>query len=139
MLLIQQNAPSDVKRICIVSKEILGQPNEKGKKTILQEGGIFLRTTRSYAKRCVEAGTHTYTSKRKLHSFINRERKLYRNEQAIRLSSNNFGKPEYLKLGDDANKVYARIASVHQIKDLNRRLVGDNSKGDHIVIAQYLS
>lgn len=45
--------------------------------------GILMRTTRSYAAKLIEAGTHKTTSKGKLRSFLNKNFKLMRNAEVI--------------------------------------------------------
>lgn len=44
----------------------------------------ILRTTYSYAQKLIAEGTHSYTTKSRLKSFINRESKIYRNSEAIK-------------------------------------------------------
>lgn len=74
--IIAQKHPN--KRINIISKRV---EDETGK--VIQEEGILMRTTRSYAARLIAQGTHTYTSKSKLKSFLNKEGKLHRNERTL--------------------------------------------------------
>lgn len=108
---------SDLKRVNIISKSII----EDGK--VLQEGGILMRTTRSYAERCIEAGTHSYTSKSKLKSFLNKNAKLYRNERTLagtKIDLANLGKgnkvQKYSKVIKDpyTGKVYVDLYRKHK-------------------------
>lgn len=66
------------KRVNIISKQII---DEHG--TELQKGGILMRTTRSFAAKCIAAGTHTTTSKSKLKSFLNKSGKLFKNARML--------------------------------------------------------
>ncbi len=67
------------KRVNVISVEI---QDTDGK--ILQQSGMLMRTTRSYAARLISNGTHTITSKGKLKSYLNKSRKLYKNSQFIK-------------------------------------------------------
>ena len=66
------------KRVNIIS---IGLMDDEGK--VLQEPGILMRTTRSYAAKLIAAGTHTYTTKNKLKSFLNKDMKLYKNSLVL--------------------------------------------------------
>ena len=88
---------TSTKRVNIISLEI---KDNEGK--ILQRGGIIMRTTRSYAQRAVEAGTHKNTSKGKLKSYLNKSQKLLRNEKFLKVHTN-YGRVE--PLGKQGKKV----------------------------------
>ena len=66
------------KRVNVIS---LGIMDKDGK--VLQEPGMLMRTTRSYAAKLVANGTHTYTTKSKLRSFLNKDMKLYKNSLVL--------------------------------------------------------
>lgn len=66
------------KRVNVIS---LGMVDNKGQ--VVQEAGMLMRTTRSYAQQLVDNGTHTFTSKGKLKSFLNKDMKLYRNSKVL--------------------------------------------------------
>ena len=66
------------KRINVISKEI---KDEQG--NVTQEGSIIMRTTRSYAAQLVANNTHTTTSKSKLRSFLNKNRKMINNSRTF--------------------------------------------------------
>jgi TfoX/Sxy family transcriptional regulator of competence genes len=53
------------KRVNVLSIRIVDE-----NKTLLQEGGIYLRTTKSLADELVSNGTHVFTSKSKLKSIL---------------------------------------------------------------------
>jgi hypothetical protein len=65
----------------------------------------LMRTVRSEAEPLVAAGTHRYTTKGKLKSFINREMKLYRTGNVVRFLQEDFEankdnkKSRYYELG----------------------------------------
>lgn len=67
------------KRVNVISVEI---KNTDG--TILQQAGMLMRTTRSYAAKLLANGTHTVTSKGKLKSYLNRSKKLHNNATFVK-------------------------------------------------------
>ena len=73
---------SNTARVNIISKEI---KSDDGK--VIQEAGMLMRTTRSYAEKCIAAGTHTYTTKSKLKSFLNKQGQLTRTFNILNANS----------------------------------------------------
>lgn len=69
---------TDKKRVNVIS---IGMKHLDG--TVVQEPGILMRTTRSYAEKLVAQGTHTHTSKSKLRCFLNRDMKLHKNAKIL--------------------------------------------------------
>lgn len=62
---------------------VISLVSTQGADNVTLPPGILMRTTRSYAAKLVAAGTHSYTTKGKLSSFLNKSLKLYKNGKVI--------------------------------------------------------
>jgi hypothetical protein len=71
-------AGSPRKRVNVISIEIRNENME-----VISQGGIIMRTTRSYAEKLLAQGTHTFTSKGKLKSYLNKSLKLWHNKEYL--------------------------------------------------------
>ena len=80
--------------------------------------GNMMRTPRSLAEQLVAAGTHHYTSKSKLKSFLNQQGKLYRNAELLK--NVDFSKKQDKNfISEENGKVYGYV-----LKKWERRMEG---------------
>lgn len=99
------------KRINVISKEIRDESNK-----VLQQGNMIMRVNRSYAKMLVNNGTHTTTSKSKLKSFLNANKKLTRNKRTIDTYGSSRAALPYGLHGKNPNgKTYTTTTTVQYI------------------------